>query len=261
MCASSGSLMRIMFLNQAPKKSSHYDAAAVEAQLNSYASPGTRVEIAFPDDYEGAQLFDSIGAQSMLNGLHHMMEVPSIVKKIFWAAQNGYDAVISSNTFDPGVDGGRLAVDIPVIGLLRASMHAACVLADRVGITVPLAPHVPYTWRILRTYGLDRFVSDIRPIGVYGKDVDKRRKEIFDITKKLIRGLIDETRAEIILPLGGALIPYVVDPDDLAKATGVQVLNTKAIGIRFAEMCVNFGMTQSSITYPRAKLSAADFEK
>jgi Asp/Glu/hydantoin racemase len=253
--------MRIMFLNQAPKKSSHYNAAAIEAQLNSYASPGTRVEIAFPDDYEGAQLFESIGGQSMLNGLHHMMEVPAIVRKIFWAAQNGYDAVISSNTFDPGVDGGRLAVDIPVIGLLRASMHAACTLADRVGITVPLVPHVPYTWRILRTYGLDRFVSDIRPIGVYGKDVDNRKKEIFDITERLIRGLIDETRAEIILPLGGALIPYVVNPDDLAKATGVQVLNTKAIGIRFAEMCVAFGMTQSSITYPRAKLTYDDFVK
>ena len=75
------------------------------------------------------------------------------------------------------------------------------------------------------------------------------------------RALIDETRAEIILPLGGALIPYVVDPNDLAKATGVQVLNTKAIGIRFAEMCVAFGMTQSNLTYPRAKLSYDDFVK
>jgi Asp/Glu/hydantoin racemase len=250
-----------MFLNQAPKKSAHYDPSVIEAQLNSYASPGTKVEIGFPDDYEGAQLFEAIGGQSMLNGLHHMMETPAIVRKIFWAAQNGYDAVISSNTFDPGVDGGRLAVDIPVIGLLRASMHAACVLADRVGITVPLVPHVPYTWRILRTYGLDRFVSDIRPIGVYGKDVDQRRNEIFDITEKLIRGLIDETGAEIILPLGGALIPYVVDPNDLAKATGVQVLNTKAIGIRFAEMCVAFGMTQSALTYPRATLTYDDFLK
>src|SRR5262249_41011397 len=83
---------------------------------------------------------------------------------IFWAAENGYDAVISSNTFDPGVDGGRLAVNIPVIGLLRTSMHAALTLADRVGITVPLPGHVPYTWRILRSYGLDGFVSDIPPL-------------------------------------------------------------------------------------------------
>src|SRR5205814_9068735 len=137
--------------------------------------------------------------------------------------------------------------------------HAALTLADRVGITVPLAGHVPYTWRILRSYGLDRFVSDIRPLGVYGKDVAKRKQEIFEITVKLIRSLIADTRAEIILPLGGALIPYVVDPGDLAKATGAQVLNTKAIGIRFAEMCVAFGMTQSALTYPRAKLSYEDF--
>ncbi len=188
-----------------------------------------------------------------------MMETPAIVRKIFWAAQNGYDAVISSNTFDPGRRWRRLAVNIPVIGLLRTSMHAALTLADRVGITVPL----PATCRIrgasCARYGLDRFVSDIRPIGVYGKDIAERKKEIFDITEKLIRGLINETRAEIILPLGGALIPYVVDPDDLAKATGMQVLNTKAIGIRFAEMCVAFGMTQSALTYPRAKLTYEDF--
>src|SRR5438477_2257925 len=254
--------MRILFVDQQPrteKSVQPYDVAAIEKLLNSYASPGTRVEIGFPDDFEGSQVFQTIGNQSFLNGLHHMMETPAIVRKIFWAADNGYDAVISSNTFDPGVDGGRLAVNIPVIGLCRASMHAALTLADRIGITVPLAPHVPYTWRILRTLGLDRFVSDIRPIGVYGSDIAQRRSEIFGITEKLIRGLVDDTRAEIIVPLGGALIPYVVDPNDLAKATGVQVLNTKAIGIRFAEMCVSFGWTQSALTYPRAKLQYEDF--
>jgi Asp/Glu/hydantoin racemase len=254
--------MRILFLNQAPRTESQhppYDVEAIEKQLNSYASPGTRVEIGFPDNYEGAQLFASIGAQSRLNGLHHMMETPALIRKIFWASENGYDAVISSNTFDPGVDGGRLAVDIPVIGLLRTSMHAALTLADRVGITVPLAPHVPYTWRILRSYGLDRFVSDIKPIGIYGSDVKKRGDEIFGITEQLIRSLIDDSGAEIILPLGGALIPYVVDPAKLAQATGIQVLNTKAIGIRFAETCVALKMTQSARTYPRAELEYSDF--
>ncbi len=75
-----------------------------------------------------------------------------------------------------------------------------------------------------------------------------------------MRELVDEG-AEIVVPLGGALIPYVVDPDDLAKATGVQVLNTKAISVRFAEMCVAFGMTQSAITYPRGKVTEEDFSK
>jgi Asp/Glu/hydantoin racemase len=169
--------------------------------------------------------------------------------------------VISSNTFEPGVDGGRLAVEIPVIGLMRTAMHAAATLADRIGVTVPLPPHVPYTWRLLRTHGLDRFVTDIMPIGIYGADIHQRKQEIFDIMVKNIRGLVAETRAEIIVPLGGAIIPYVVDPKDLAQATGVQVLNTKAIGIRFAEMCVANRMTQSALTYPRARLSYDDFLK
>jgi len=254
--------MRILFVDQQPRTERSvqpYDIGKIEALLNSYASPGTRVEIGFPDDYAGSQLMNTIGVQSKLNGLHHMMETPSIVRKIFWAAENGYDAVISSNTFDPGVDGGRLAVNIPVIGLHRTAMHAALTLADRVGITVPLAPHVPYTWRLMRTIGLDRFVSDIRPIGIYGADIAQRGPEIFDTTVRVMRGLLAETRAEILLPLGGAIIPYVVDPKDLAKAVGVQVLNTKAIGIRFAEMCVACGMTQSAMTYPKAKLSYADF--
>lgn len=256
-----GNRMRIMVIDQAPlskEKGSPYDVGAITALLNSYASPGTTIEIGFPDNFEGAQILDSIGAQNKLNGLHHMMEVPAIVRKIFWAQENGYDAVISSNTFDPGVDGGRLAVDIPVIGLMRASMHAALVLADRVGVTVPLPPHVPYTRRILRSYGLEQFAADVKPIGVY-VDAGKRKNEIFDIAVKLIRDLVDRAGAEIILPLGGALIPYIVDPADLAVATGVQVLNTKAIGIRFAELCVSQKMTQSAITYPRPELKYADF--
>jgi Asp/Glu/hydantoin racemase len=254
--------MRILFVDQQPrtdKSVQPYDVAAITKLLNSYASPGTRVEIGFPDDYVGSQVMNTIGGQSKLNGLHHMMETPSIVSKIFWAAENGYDAVISSNTFDPGVDGGRLAVEIPVIGLLRASMHTALTLSDRVGITVPLAPHVPYTWRILRTLGLDGFVSDIRPIEIYGADIAVRGQEIYDTTVRIMRGLVEDTHAEIIMPLGGAIIPYVVDPKDLAAATGVQVLNTKAIGIRFAEMCVALKMTQSALTYPRAKLAYNDF--
>ena len=255
--------MRILMMNQAPRrKDKHpaYDVAAIETLLNSYASPGTKIEIGFPDDFEGSEVFHTLGAANNLNGLHHMMEAPAIVRKIVWAAENGYDAVVSSNTFDPGVDGGRLAVSIPVIGPLRTSVHAALVLADRVGITVPLASHVPYTRRILRTYGLESFVTGIKPIGVYGKDVKSRKAEIFEITAGLIRELVKDG-AEIVVPLGGALIPYVVDPADLAKATGVQVLNTKIVTIRFAEMCVNAGLTQSPITYPRGNLTHDDLKK
>ncbi len=255
--------MRILMLNQAPmtaRRGPAYEVEAVETLVNSYASPGTKIDVGFPDDFEGSEVFHALGAESKLNGLHHMVETPAIIRKIVWAEENGYDAVISSNTFDPGVDGGRLAVGIPVIGPLRTSMHAALTLADRVGITVPLASHVPYTNRILRSYGLEDFVSGMKPIGIYGKNLKQRKAEIFDVTVKAIRSLVDEG-AEIILPLGGAIIPYVVDPAELAQATGVQVINTKAICVRFAEMCVALKLSHSPIAYPRGTLTSKDFGK
>src|SRR6267142_668825 len=114
--------MRILMLNQAPRIANRhpgYDVEPITKLLNSYASPGTKVEIHFPDDFEGSDIMHMLGAQSQLNGLHHLVEAPAIVKKIIWAQENGYDAVVSSNTFDPGVDGGRLSVDSQVIGPLR----------------------------------------------------------------------------------------------------------------------------------------------
>ena len=131
-------------------------------------------------------------------------------------------------------------------------MHAALTLADRVGITVPLASHLPYTRRILRSYGLERLLP-ASPIGIYGKDIKSRKAEIFDITAGLIRGLVDEG-AEIIVPLGGALIPYVVDPAELAAATGVQVLNTKAICV---SLCGNVRAIRDDAK--RDHLSAREF--
>jgi allantoin racemase len=251
--------MRILFLNKAPKNAAKYNVTEIEKLLNSYASPGTKVEIGFPENFAGSQVHESLGGQSMLNGLDHMMGLPGLIRKILWAQENGYDAVIQSNTFDPGVDGGRMVVRIPVIGPLRTTIHAAAVLADRIGITVPLSSHVTYTWRLLRAIGMDHMVAGIRPIETYGPDMNERRAEITAHTIEVIKGLVKDRGAEIIIPLGGAIIPYVVDPMDLQNGAGVPVLNTKAISIRFAETCVALGLAHSPLTYPRADLTADDF--
>jgi allantoin racemase len=167
--------------------------------------------------------------------------------------------VIQSNTFDPGVEASRLAVRIPMVGVFRATLHTAATLCDRIAITVPLDGHVTHTWRILRSYGMEDFVEDIRPIGIYGEALITRKDELYGRTVDLMKALKNETRAQMLLPLGGALIPYVVSPDDLAKEVGLPVLNTKAIGIRFAETLVGLGMAHSPRAYPNAGLKPEDF--
>ncbi|MDH3240164.1 MAG: aspartate/glutamate racemase family protein [Alphaproteobacteria bacterium] len=251
--------MKIMFLNKAPRNAAIYNVEKIEGLLNSYASPGTKVEVCFPDDFPGSRIEELIGDQNKLNGLDHMMDLPGLIRKIMWAADNGYDAVIQSNTFDPGVDGGRLVVGIPVLGPFRTTLHAAATLADRIGLSVPLASHVPYTWRLARGYGMDHMISDIRPVGIYGADLADRKDEILETAIGVARGLVEETRAECVIPLGGAIIPYIVDPADIEAAIGVPVFNTKSVTIRFAETCVNLGLAHSPKTYPRADLKYEDF--
>jgi Asp/Glu/hydantoin racemase len=252
--------MRIMFLNQSPMNpNGQATHDRVQSLLRSYASPGTELDLCYPDEFEGARVFRAMGAQSVLTGLHHAMETPPLIRKTVWAARNGYDAVVQSNTFDPGVEAGRLAVRIPVIGIMRASLHVACTLADRVGVTVPLAGHVPYTRRLLRTYGLEGFVTDVRAVEMYGEEMAARKDELFKVAMETMRAIVRETAAECIVPLGGALVPYVVNPRDLEREVGVPVLNTKAISIRFAEMCVALGMSHSPITYPCANLTLEDY--
>jgi len=96
-------------------------------------------------------------------------------------------------------------------------------------------------------------------VGMYGEDMDQRHDELLANAVKTMQGIIRDTGAECIVPLGGALIPYVVDPNDIAKEIGIPVFNTKSTSIRFAEACFALGMSHSPITYPTAKLNPEDF--
>ena len=255
--------MRIMFLNQAPRdpRQSDDEVEAVRLLVASYASPGTEIEVHFPDDYPGALVHKLQGRAQRTNGLHHAMEAPGLVRKAVWAAENGFDAVIQSNTFDPGVEASRLAVRIPVIGLLRTALHMGANLTDRIAVITPLNSDIASCRRTIAAYGMDRVIAAMTSLEIYSDDLEARRDEIFARTCELIESLKRDHGAECILPLGGKLIPYVVDPKRLESAAGLPVLNTKAIGVRFAETCVSLGLTHAEAAYPYTAIPFEEFTK
>ncbi|MFC1815462.1 hypothetical protein ACFL0M_05850 [Thermodesulfobacteriota bacterium] len=55
--------------------------------------------------------------------------------------------------------------------------------------------------------------------------------------------------AQAIIPLGGLLFPYEVSPEELESEIGVTVINTKAVGIRFAELMVSSKAIHSKEAY------------
>lgn len=258
--------MRIMALNHMPRDTKDADYhQRVHRVLSGCASPGTDVELCYPDDYPGGYVNTAMTEQGVHTELHYLISVPGLVRKIVWAEEQGFDAVVQHNAFDVGVEAARLAVRIPVIGLCRTTMLVAASIAERIAVTVPFDGYVLHTWRLLRSYGLQGFVTDVRSLGLphipRSAEVDAGRDQIRDQAIDLMRALIAETGAECIVPLGAAIVPYIVSPAELEREVGVPVLNTTAIGIRFAETCVHLGIVHSDRTYPSARLSSEVFSK
>lgn len=241
--------MRIMLLNHSSRRHAPAMEARIVNLMNSYASPGTTIELHYPDDLGGGEVLRQLESRKALSGLHHVLETPALVKKAIEAERAGFDAVVQSNTFDPGVEAARLAVRIPVVGVLRASCHFAACLCDRFAFIVPLESHVPYVCRILQSYRMEGFVTDVKAVNVYESDLSKQHGVILQRAVGLTREMV-ERGAQAIVPLGGLLFPYEVDPKELEEEVGVPVVNTKAVGIRFAELMVSGRMSHSQKAYP-----------
>src|SRR6476661_10992892 len=198
--------MRIMILNhQSKREGSPAYEARVAALLQSYTSPGTTIEVHYPEDLGGSEVTSHLRKRQALAGLHHALETPALVKKTIEAERLGFDAVVQSNTFDPGVEVARCAVRIPVVGVLRASCHFAATLCDRFGLIAPLDSHAVYAGHILEHYGLKRFLSGIKAINTYdtgdlSAHHDMLLERMVAIGKELIAG-----GAHALIPLGGRL--------------------------------------------------------
>jgi allantoin racemase len=242
--------MRFMFLNHSAQHHSAELEAHIAKLLKGYASPGTTFELAYPEDLGSGEVLRLLEERKALSGLHHILETPALVKKAIEAERQGFDAVIQSNTFDPGVEASRLAVRIPVIGLLRASLHFAASICDRFGLIVPLETHMPHTMRMVQSYGMTQFVSGIRTVALYDTgDLSGYHDIVIERTLAVGKELVAQG-AQAIIPLGGKIYPYVVTPEELEPQLGVPVINTKAVGVSYAELMARNNIKHSIKAYP-----------
>ena len=242
--------MRIMFLNHSFHRHSEELEAHIRTLLKGYASADTEFELAYPEDLGGGDVLSLLEERKALSGLHHILETPALVKKAIEAEQKGFDAVMQSNTFDPGVEASRLAVRIPVVGLLRASLHFAASICDRFGLIVPLETHMPHTMRLVQTYGMTSYISGIDTVGLYDTgDLKGYHDIVIERTVAVGKDLV-KRGAQALIPLGGKIYPYVVTPEELEPLIGVPIVNTKAVGVSYCELMVRSKISHSLKAYP-----------
>ncbi len=137
----------------------------------------------------------------------------------------------------------------PVVGVLRSSCQFATCLCDRFALIAPTDSYIPYVWRLVESYRMGKFVSEIRALKFSEHDIPRQRALAVERIVALSREMI-AAGAQAIVPLGGNVVPYQISPEELEPQIGAPVINTKAVGIRFAELMVLSHVTHSQRAYP-----------
>jgi hypothetical protein len=97
---------------------------------------------------------------------------------------------------------------------------------------------------------MTRFVSGIKTVDLYDAgDLSGYHDLVIERTLAIGQELVEDG-AQAIIPLGGKIYPYVVTPEELAPSLGVPIVNTKAVGVSYAELMVRSRTTHSQRAYP-----------
>ncbi len=163
--------------------------------------------------------------------------------RIVRAEQEGYDAVVVSCGADPGVQEARGLVDIPVVGVLEATVHFAAMIAHRFSIVVVTDSIISTFQDLVTLYGLAPKLASVRPIGYAPPKLYPEVTPPEVILEKVIevsRRCVAEDGAEAIV-MGGTLFSshFTQRYSDVTEPIGAPILDATIVGFKTAEMMVD----------------------
>jgi allantoin racemase len=177
---------------------------------------------------------------------------PAYIESFRQAERERYDAVVPLGMLDLGVDGGKSAVDIPVVGPMEASLHIACLLGDRFGLIIYHAKLLAFNRAIVRRYGMEEHIVGLGVSGFDLPDLTAHREEV-------VQNFVNEAKrlvangAEVIIPMGISQCPVHIKPDWLQAQLGVPVVEGIGAPIRMAAMLAGLGLKQSRARWPKSR--------
>jgi allantoin racemase len=177
---------------------------------------------------------------------------PAYIESFRKAEREGYHAVVPLGMLDLGVDGGKSAVDIPVVGPMEAALHIASLLGDRFGLIIYHEKLLAFNRAIVRRYGMEQRIVGFGVSGFDLPDLAAHRDEVVrnfvDAAKKLVAD-----GAEVIIPMGISQCPVHISPDWLQDQLGVPVVEGIGAPIRLAGLLAGLGLKQSRVRWPKSR--------
>jgi allantoin racemase len=167
------------------------------------------------------------------------------------AEREGYDAVVPLGMLDIGVEGGRSAVDIPVIAPLQAVLHVAAQVGEHFGV-VCYHPASIYRHRSqCVAYGMENFIAGRRASGFYVQHIADNKDKMIESFLLAARDLIERDHADVIIPQGITQCPVQMKPQWLSEQLGVPVVEGIGAPIRMAALLAGLGLKQSRVRWQK----------
>ena len=207
------------------------DSIIVSAR--TYAAPGT--EIVGLTARWGAP-----GIESYFEGFLSAVAVFEAVT----AYRGPYDAIVMAGFGEPGREGLRELVDVPVFDMTECSALMACSLGHRFSVVTTLRRAVPAIQGVLAEVGLLTRCASIRDTGLGVNELERDPRET---RRRLVTEATEAIRkdgAEVIL-LGCAGMAGF--DKFLEKKVGAPVIDGVVAAVKLAEASFGYGLSTSRI--------------
>jgi len=168
------------------------------------------------------------------------------------AESEGYDAVVPLGMLDLGVEGGKSAVDIPVVGPCEAALHVASLIGERFGIVVYHESIIPTARAIIRRYGMEGWIGGYGASGFDLPDLAANHDKLVENFLAACRRLISKEGCDLIIPHGISQCPVHMKPKWLMEQLGVPVVEGFGAPIRMAALLAESGWRPSRVRWQKA---------
>lgn len=214
-----------------------------EPLLQEFVGPGVRVEARRPG-----------GPASIESMYEEYLEAAELMELVPALEREGFDAVVPGCFGDPGLDGARELVSIPVVGPGSTAMLVAANLGHRFGIVTILESVVRPLENLAMLTGVRDKLATVRAIGVPVLELNNDKDATFRRLVEVSQRVLDEDRADVLV-LGCGTLSFRAT--ELQDALGVPVVNPLRVALRTAEMLVACGLSHSKRSYPTPPKLAA----
>ncbi len=233
--------MKIVYLIPGPMGRTPEGAAKVAQRgeaLQRYAGEGTQVDIV--DVPEGPASIESM--------YEEYLSIPATAKRAVELEQEGYDAIILGCYGDPGLDGLRELVSIPIIGPGEATALVAASLGHKFSVITITESVIAATEKQIRNVGVGEKLASVRVVGIPVLELHHDREKSIDATVAQAREAMANERADTFI-VGCMTMGFLEVAEAASAELGVPVLNPARVSLRYAEMLVGSGVTHSRKAY------------